>query len=424
MATRQLGREFLSLTENMTRTAVVPDLFTEDLGFYHEQLLEIFRNFTSKNRSVKIQCWVDNKQDINSIQKVLSTPCAEDDDLQSWSEKIFGDKKFGMIVTNVETCAPKLSAHLLHVLDPIIQETKIPAGGFDMALFMGNYGWTPLGVHKDFDGGQVIHFHLGPGPKIMYQWEDDIYEKLANNQKNYQFAEHIAEHASKYEFKAGDIYFMNELKWHIGYSGELSVGLAIWFNHFDRHELVDRLNTYIKDRLLIDKKARLDAFIDVKGDDQKIDFPLNTTNRYKAYIEKFYQALYEDYQREMLSNGGFFEPAGKQSEREDLSLTNIIQTVPPFRIQYRSEDDEVMTLFLRAHQVQVPNHPDLPDVINQLNTGKPFEIQTLMAKLLEDWSEDVVFYVVNVMYTHSAIDVTGDTAPVVAQEMQVLSEVK
>jgi hypothetical protein len=257
----------------------------------------------------------------------------------------------------------------------------------------------------------------------MYQWEDDVYEKLTNSEKNYQSAERIVDHATKFEFKAGDLYFMDESKWHIGYSAELSIGLAFWFNHFDRNELMGRLNTYIKDKLLVEKTKRLDAFLDNKDKTGKIDFPLNTTNPYKHHIEKFYQGLYEDYQLEMLSNGGFYQPAAKLPERDDIRLTHSTKIHHPFKIHYRVQSDEMMTLFIRAHQVQIPNHPDLPHLIDKLNSGEIFGIHTLTESLLEDWSDDVVLYIINLMYTHDAIEILAG-APVKMDEasQQLVSE--
>ena len=42
----------------------------------------------------------------------------------------------------------------------------------------------PLGIHQDHRGENVIHFHLGPGDKQMYIWDEDAYKELTDLKHN------------------------------------------------------------------------------------------------------------------------------------------------------------------------------------------------------------------------------------------------
>lgn len=405
-SSRKLGEDFLIKSENMTKTCIVDNHFADELPIYHSLVMDVFRNFQSgEKRTINFRVWIDNQLNEEYFQKVLDTPVEENDTLESWSYRIFGDKKFGMIITHVETSSTTLCKKLLDKLELIIDQTQIPSGGFDIALFVGNYGWTPLGVHKDLNGGRVIHFHLGPGKKVMYQWEDSIYQELTNNEKNYQFPEKIVEHASKFEFEAGDLYFMNEQKWHIGYASDLSAGLAFWFNHFDRGELIAKLNFYIKDKLLVDKHLPLPSFKSISQDPQAIEFPLRTDNPSRVVLEQFYQELYKDYQLEMLSNGGFYQPGTKISGFTDLRLEHFVRSMPPFKIQYKQHQPNFVTLFVRAHQITFPFHEKLPNLLEKLNSGQTFQIQVLGEPLLEDWADEIVLHLINLLYIHTGVEI-------------------
>ena len=39
-------------------------------------------------------------------------------------------------------------------------------------MFIGNYGFTPFGVHKENIGEEGFLFHMGPGKKTFLHVED------------------------------------------------------------------------------------------------------------------------------------------------------------------------------------------------------------------------------------------------------------
>ena len=205
-----LASDLISQSKKMTGTCVIPDFFSADVDFFNNRLLDVLRGFSLKNAVPKYRVWIGQHQSAEYWNKVRENPPEDHENLQHWASRVFGNLKFGIIATNVELYSTDLNDKILERLAPIIHETKIPSGGFEIALFLGNYGWTPIGVHKDFNGAKVVHFHLGPGNKSIYQWDDEVYSKLTEDQPNFTNPSEILSGATEFNFKAGDVYFMNE----------------------------------------------------------------------------------------------------------------------------------------------------------------------------------------------------------------------
>src|SRR5690606_11613554 len=108
-----------------------------------------------------------------------------------------------------------------------------------------NYGWTPLGIHQDHIGENVIHFHLGPANKTMYTWDEEKYKELTNTKHNNFDIKPLLKHSDEYEFSSGDIFYMPWNKFHIGKTDELSVGVTLWFNNPTKVRYFDKImNTF------------------------------------------------------------------------------------------------------------------------------------------------------------------------------------
>ena len=118
---------------------------------------------------------------------LTQNPPKENEDIIDYCKRIF-DKRFGIIMNNNEAFSEQLATRVLKMMSPLFEIAGIPPLGNEITVFIGNYRWTPLGIHKDHTGENVLHFHLGPGRKQMYIWEDETYEKIVGknilNNKN------------------------------------------------------------------------------------------------------------------------------------------------------------------------------------------------------------------------------------------------
>lgn len=186
------------------------------------------------------------------MQAIYDKSPSPNETFEEWAKESFGDKKFGMIINRGEKFSPQLAEMVSEKITPILEKIGIPRLGITFTIFIGNYGWTPIGIHTDGTGENVLHFHLGPGRKTMYVWSKEEYENKTTpieRINNTEIEKHI-DYATEYDFGEGDLYFMPEGEYHIGRSNDLSMGLTLWFNNHSKNQLSRRAIQVITDQYL------------------------------------------------------------------------------------------------------------------------------------------------------------------------------
>jgi hypothetical protein len=391
-------------TEQLTKSCVVEDFFIDDISFYHSHCIEILRNICKEGSSAKFRVWIDGVESRDYRQKVTDNPPDFNETFSAWANRVFNSLKFGIIINNVEKYDSDLNTKVLETLRTM-GNNQIPPGGFDMAFFIGNYDRTPLGIHKDLQGGKTIHFHLGPGEKTIYQWDDPIIEHYSHNLPNDVDFDLLLPHAKKFSFKEGDIFFMPENIWHVGRSNGLSMALSCWFNFFSRYQLLDDLIKYTRERLLIKNENPVPSFTneeDIYSLEKPI-FQFNLLPERRKIIEDFFSDLYDSYRLELLSNGGFVSPPYELYAVTGINLESKIKLCQPYLIFHKELNDSKTSLFVRGRQVIIPNHIELHKFISNINSGQIFQVKDLIHPLLDEWSEELALYVISQLISHHGV---------------------
>ena len=179
-------RDFLKTNNDFTETCVIKDaISSEMLNELNLGIMEVLSNRLSmKDINNGFRIYIEGKeQDDDYLKKICETPPLNSDNIKSYTDKIF-DKKFGFIINSGERHSDYISHNILKAVKPLIDLKGIPPLGIEITIFIGNYGWTPLGIHQDHRGENVIHFHLGPGGKKMYIWDEEKYKELTNLKHN------------------------------------------------------------------------------------------------------------------------------------------------------------------------------------------------------------------------------------------------
>jgi hypothetical protein len=402
-----LKLEFLKISGGMSNSCVVSDFIKNDLDLYNQYFMQVMKCITNDNTNASFRVWLNHELNEEYYTKVKQNIVLDSENISEWSKRVFESQKFGIIINNVQRYCDELNAHVLEVLKPIIDSTNIPAGGFEMTLFIGNYGFTPLGIHRDFLGGKVIHFHLGPGIKKMYQWSDDVYQRLVGGPIVYHNPEKIIDYASKYEFGPGDLFFMSEDSWHIGQSDELSVGLAFWFNNHNRGKLFADLCMQISGMPILDKDDIMLPILNFNSEftSKKIPFHFDIDESYKSLsIEQFFLVLHEDNQLKLLSNGGFSNNPLKLEMNEIISFNGFVKGIKPYQIFIRKINEDAMFFYVRGHQLWFPYDQSLPKIIEKLNSESTLSIEDLFFPLLKVWEEEIILYFIKLLYVHKGIE--------------------
>lgn len=407
---------FLDQCKNFTETIVVPDVLSEqtceDMSAMTLSAVREICQLKTSAYDFRFYLGAEQMNDSYLEQHVYPYPPLPGEGFEDWAKRAFGDQKFGIILNFGEKFSPGLAEQIGLYASPLLKKIGIPVNGTCITIFIGNYGFTPLGIHQDHKGENVIHFHVGPGGKVMYNWEPDDFKQLGGYQ-NYMDVEKMLPHATAYPFKKGDLFYMPWNKFHIGCSDELSIGISLWFNHITRKKMIDKLLGSIKtqyvaeDDQTITKPEKdlhnLQGFADVvavlKLDDEVKDLT----------VEQFLEHTYKEYIRALFSNGGWRarplsleqETGYNENEYEHLK-DKTIQNIPPFVMHYKVVNSKLI-IYCRASKIEINYHPGLVDIIEQLNSGNSFTTGELIAGLTKEWPEEAGLYFLSLLYNRRGI---------------------
>ncbi|HAV1831833.1 TPA: hypothetical protein JG914_004691 [Enterobacter hormaechei subsp. steigerwaltii] len=325
--------------------------------------------------------------------------------------------KFGMILNCCEQFSDDFLKLLHKLMAPLSEVAGEPVCGLDATVFIGNYGWTPLGIHQDQPGENVIHLHLGPGEKIMYVWDEDEYREIINkyfdetpaNMMDREIIESLLPKAQKHHFGCGDLYYMPWNNFHIGFANELSYGITVWFNSPEEKQLAIYLLENMKQNLPKNNNKKTILPRIKKGNTKETILSHKKMMSGTPVESDFLSDNFIDFRNKISSNGGwrlfpYSRSELNEAELEDIHLSaSSFRSLLPFKIihQVNKNND---TLYLRGVRINLITHPKFPVLIESLNhpTGLPYMDIVL---LLAPWPEEAVHYLLKKMYDLRAIEI-------------------
>jgi hypothetical protein len=165
-------------------------------------------------------------------------PVPEDGSLQGYVERIthqMGGKRFGLVLNRTQCHHWGHWQQMQSFLSGLYESVGVPLGGGDSALFVGNYRYTPFGLHKDHL--HVFYFVI-EGKKTISLWPFDALSQRDEVPKFPNFINEsggitIRDKAEEQELLAkarflegrpGDLLYWPASHWH---RAEPSEGLAI-----------------------------------------------------------------------------------------------------------------------------------------------------------------------------------------------------
>ena len=360
-------RDFLKTNNDFTETCVIKDaISSEMLNELNLGIMEVLSNRLSmKDINNGFRIYIEGKeQDDDYLKKICETPPLNSDNIKSYTDKIF-DKKFGFIINSGERHSDYISHNILKAVKPLIDLKGIPPLGIEITIFIGNYGWTPLGIHQDHRGENVIHFHLGPGGKKMYIWDEEKYKELTNLKHNNTDIEPLLPHAKEFIFGTSDLYYMPWNKFHVGYSDELSVGITLWFNNPSKYKYFNRIiESFVtqfvkKETEIIGNKYNL--LENVENSSKDIFDILEVENEViNSSVKDFMNFITEEFNYNIISNGGWQtiplsmkDKIGYDVDNDYMKLENVkIKTDSLFKILHKKKND-ILFVYVRGSKFQI-----------------------------------------------------------------------
>lgn len=328
-------------------------------GAVVEKLQSEIRNvIRTSSLTNNFRVYVDGIKHDNDL--VNAAPPQKDEDISAWSKRVFRDGKFSIIINQCE----QLSAYLANLLHGYLEYLQpiagIPLLGYNSTIFMGNYGFTPLGVHHDGTGNNVLHFHIGPGDKVMYNWGEDVYTAEI---KELSFGEQL-EAADCFRFSAGDLYFMPWNKYHIGNTEDFSIGITLWFNNPTKASYLKKLND--------------DFFLPLIGNGESIIHakePFDSFGRLADNAqERRFGDLLGDAHRQavrVLTSSANWNSKSIIDHAINLTRDDLLRemyVIKPYQIIYAVDRSDIL-VYTRGHKQVLPWSEALLEAIDRLNGG-------------------------------------------------------
>jgi hypothetical protein len=342
--------------------------------------------------------------------RIYDSPPMPGEPVEDWVKRTFGDKKFGMIINEGERFNVQLSDKIALKLAPLLEKTGIPTEGVIFTLFIGNYDSTPLGIHLDLPGKSVIHFHLGPGSKTMYTWDNAEYEALVGEEKyNNKEVKKYLPYANSHPFDEGDIYFMPENTYHVGTQEGLSIAIACWCFNRANYDFAKRLLDIVKEQYLqvspLMLKPDRNPLEDTSGADKTIDLYALPEDVNGLSFKDLLHETYKDLRYTLHSNAGYRTFPFPRKEKPTFELTDTIQIAKPYRIQYHRSNTGKLFIYVRGVKTEMKYFSCIETFIDTLNEEKPLTVAELLQTLNPSWDAAVGRHILGILYQHHGINV-------------------
>ncbi|NHQ81107.1 hypothetical protein HA051_05860 [Chromobacterium vaccinii] len=399
--------KFITQTNSLNQPAVIKNAISQDrVESYKQSVMGILSQLGKlKTTQFGYRVYVEGRQlDFEEMEDFFERAPHDAETLEQWTDRVFGGKKFGIILNSGEKFDLKLTSEIAICLSPFFEKIGYPRGGAQFTIFVGNYDKTPLGIHQDKRGESVMHFHLGPAGKTMYVWDPKQYRDLLAThgftKKNFN---ELRPYAKEYQFESGDIYYMPEGTYHIGQQDDLSIGITIWrYNHTDDH-----LAKHLHQRII--KQIPVEATDDFQYDTT----PLDDTSGIDHIVEKYqvadeYKQLsysellrktYQDWRYCVHSNAGYRNAPFPREERANLASQDLIQIEKPYKILLReSIATEKMYIYVRGHKIEFRYFSCLIPFIAKINDGEILRVDALLKLLDASWSPNIGIYILSELH--------------------------
>ncbi|WP_214068804.1 cupin domain-containing protein [Photorhabdus hainanensis] len=152
-----------------------------------------------------------------------------------------GGHKFGIIVNGAEQWSDQLARMGARIFAPVVEAQGAWCSTVEVTLFIGNYGYTPFGIHIDDPYSSVVHFHAGPTVKEMTLFSQEEFHLLNGERKNCFQPERLVPHGKTFVIEAGDVFLLPPHWFHIGNTDGFSIGVAFAVSKYPDAKVTEKI---------------------------------------------------------------------------------------------------------------------------------------------------------------------------------------
>jgi hypothetical protein len=336
--------------------------------------------------SARTRVYVGEQRRDDLIDAVLTSPWADGEGFVGWMQQLCGAGRFSVVINNLETTSPVLSATFGQLIGAAYAGWGVPIGGCEQVAFIGNYAGTAFGVHEGFEDAFLVH--LGPGVKHFYCWSPELYRELTGDDAptfgDYRW---LLEHGQRFDLKAGDVLFLPQRVFHVGVQDQFSVSVALPFYTFPDARLlalsilpglfesaVAGVTTPSAMHRLLDGPAPVAESLTQAANAMLADAVEPLALHVREQVERRWTTL--------LSNGGW-EPVEHDVDRADSARAAAealaaggthMHVIPPFALHTVLGSDNCLEVTVRATTVTIHESQDWGWALAELAAGHTVEI--------------------------------------------------
>jgi hypothetical protein len=353
----------LSNTNRLTTPAMQKEILsTEECELFLDLIAKSTQQFAKEKKPYNgLKVFTKGVQDVSQNEPFIENPPQDNESLKEWSMRSFKGEPFGFIMNFLENYNNTIVEEMAKKVAPLIAELGYPFAGLSMLYFMGDYGYTPFGVHRGSTGEDGVLFHLGPATKTFYIWETEEYNRLTNHATSYKNAEEILHAATAYILEPGDAISFPDDMYHVANTEEFSVSLVLDYRRASQGKVKELI---INELLQVNPENN--TLLNHIPPSELLQ-TLNFQNESEQAVKRLMSRL--------KSNGGFMKPS--ILSYSNLDLQGTYQLKKPFSLELLPLKKQQSTVFARGHEIIIENSKELLDFINLINTGAPINLATL-----------------------------------------------
>jgi hypothetical protein len=383
------AKDLVAFSNGLTQHYYMPNL-VKSTQYLYTELESMFSRFTYDD-SPMLRSYINGGQYYGCTEKFVASAQAKSTSLSNHISNTLGFKEFCITFNGLTKWSEHFTGELQKIfVQEIFSEIGIPYGGCDFYSFIGNYGFTPFGVHDDDDHSLLIH--LGPEKKNVYVWPREKYLAATGHLLTTIDFQDLLSSGYKYELAPGDFIFIPKGDFHVFETCQYSA--TIGFTIFPLNTS-DDLNQVI---------AGLMA-----NEDKNIFFCTTEDYFTRSSAESSPISLTDLVcsRRMALKSNGFITtlPQQKTFDTSTLQKTSHIRyyvpTYHPICLCYLGGRS---MLFVRGRVVKLGMDKGLELFVNFLNKTDTFTYDELVNFMSEKWSEEAVLAMSNCIYKLGGIE--------------------
>lgn len=370
-------RELAAISDGFRKACVLKSAFSDEF-LSAADITKIFQAVSAdQSRLSSLRAYTETAQRPDLQQKLFRAP-PETEDLETWGRSRFGGTRFGIVLDRPPLENDAFEARLSEVLTGIYDTAGTAFGAAEPHIFIGDYGYSPFGAHHDQEVGRILHFHLGPGVKQMYIWDEETYVAATGGTMACFDPGPILDRATRYDIGPGDIMVLPTEGFHVGYTPDFSIGFALCLMDADdgdtlRHAADQALAHALEE--MADDGNGLQVTIDIS------------------------RALWIEDARATSNLSLVPSPPPREAlPPRDAKLARLGR----FPVVYLERGEEAV-LAGRGHSLELPPAKSLADLAHRLNADEKMTLAEMEALLTEDFSEDAAEYIATQLWTWRAV---------------------